>query len=406
MLVETAHSNLTASAAEPSCARVPLLARVRLLADDLTGACDAAAAFLAAGHSVRVWFGAAALYPAAESAQAFHTASRHLAPDEAAEAVASAAQSLDGSPDDTAGTLLFKKVDSAGRGAIGAELLAAHRVLRTQAILLAPAFPAMRRAVRNGILEVRDASGETRKVPLAGLFPAEMRETIALIAHARDLAAALDASKTLLLCDSETDEELDALARAAEPLAGLLYAGSAGLARAIARLHPAPKPAIDTVVGAAINAPRAAAKRVLVIAGSPHAVTKLQIAQLESAGYSTSSVQILRFDSTSSGAAFARETYSPADLMAMRAETTAAILSAFDSFDPEALILTGGDTAQVVAETLGANSILLQGELAAGMPWGILQGGRAQGHIAVTKSGGFGGASALCDLVTKLTGAA
>src|ERR1700691_384731 len=131
--------------------------RVRLLADDVTGACDAGGAFLAAGHSVRVWIGARALHATDESAQAFHTASRDLTADRAAEAVAQAAQSLDRD----ANTLLFKKVDSAGRGPIGAELLAAQRVLGTRAILFAPAFPAMGRTVRNGTLEIRDASGET-----------------------------------------------------------------------------------------------------------------------------------------------------------------------------------------------------------------------------------------------------
>ena len=35
----------------------PNSGRIVLLADDLTGACDAGAAFLRTGRSVRVWFG-------------------------------------------------------------------------------------------------------------------------------------------------------------------------------------------------------------------------------------------------------------------------------------------------------------------------------------------------------------
>lgn len=63
---------------------------VYLLADDLTGACDAAAAFLQAGHSVRVWFGSHALHATPESVQAFNTNSRSLAPEKADLAVSRA----------------------------------------------------------------------------------------------------------------------------------------------------------------------------------------------------------------------------------------------------------------------------------------------------------------------------
>jgi D-threonate/D-erythronate kinase len=361
-----------ATPSHPTAARAARALRVRLLADDVTGACDAGAAFLAAGHSVRVWFGARALYATDESAQAFHTASRDLTADRAAEAVAQAAQSLARD----ANTLLFKKVDSAGRGPIGAELLAAQRVLGTKTILFAPAFPVMGRTVRNGVLEIRDASGETRQLQIAGLFPAEIRDAMASISSADAIAAAVESGKKLLLCDSETQQDLDALACAAEPLNGLLYAGSAGLARAVAGLHPAPAP----------EAPKATAARILVIAGSPHPVTKLQLEHLESGASPHSNIQVLR--------------------IACERGDELLIRAACDAFDPEALILTGGETAQLAAESLGADSILLHGELVAGTPWGTLQGGRAQGRIAVTKSGGFGAISALSDAIRRLSGGA
>jgi D-threonate/D-erythronate kinase len=357
----------TPSRSTPAIA--PPASRVCLLADDLTGACDAGAAFLASGHPVRVWFGARALYETDESVQAFHTASRDLAADRAAEAVARAAAGMA----HDANTLLFKKVDSAGRGPVGAELLAAQRVLGTRAILFAPAFPAMGRTVRNGVLEIRDASGEARQVQIAGLFPAEIRETIAPIASADEIATAIESGKKLLLCDSLTQQDIDALARTAEPLHGLLYAGSAGLARAIANLHPAP----------ALNAPNATANRILVIAGSPHPVTKLQLDQLEDGEIPHSNFQVLR--------------------IACEKSEASRIRAAWDAFDPDALILTGGETAQLAAEALCADSILLHGELADGIPWGTFEGGRARGRIAVTKSGGFGGISALREAVTKLS---
>jgi D-threonate/D-erythronate kinase len=354
----------------PASAQAAQAFHVRLLADDVTGACDAGVAFRVAGHPVRVWLGARALYTTHEPVQAFHTASRDLTAERAAEAVAQAAQSLDRD------ALLFKKVDSAGRGPIGAELLAAQRVLGTSAILFAPAFPTMGRTVRNGILEIRDVSGETRQVQVAGLIPEASRNAMAVIANADEIAAAIQSGKKLLLCDSETQQDLDDLAGAAEPLVGLLYAGSAGLARAVAALHPAPAP----------NGPDATAARILVIAGSPHPVTKLQLEHLESGASAHLNIQVLR--------------------IACQQGDGLRIRAAWDAFDPEALILTGGETAQLAAEALGVDSILLDGELSAGIPWGTLQGGRAQGRIVVTKSGGFGAISALSDVITRLSGGA
>jgi uncharacterized protein YgbK (DUF1537 family) len=338
----------------------------------LTGACDASAPFLAAGHSVRVWLGALALFPAAETAQAFQTGSRALAAEAAAESVARAAAGLARGT----GTVLFKKIDSAGRGPIAAEVLAAHRTLGTRGILFAPGFPAAGRTVRDGVLEIQDASGQSGRVNLPELFDQEMRDAIALLRDANEIAPAIESGKTILLCDCATQEDLNDFARAAEPLRGLLYAGSAGLAWAIASLHPAAK----------MNRPPARAERTMVVAGTTHPVTAMQLEELGRATGGRRDVKILRIECASGDDAHIRE--------------------AFAAFDPEALILTGGDTALLAAEALGAHSLLLEGEFAAGIPWGRLQGGAAQGRIAITKSGGFGAAGTLYELVTKLTGAA
>ncbi len=351
---------------------VALAMQVRLLADDLTGACDAGAAFLKAGYSVRVWLGPAALFPVPEAVQAVHTSSRSLPADEAAKAVGEAAASLRSGT----GTTFFKKIDSAGRGPIAAEVLAAHRALATRAILLAPAFPAAGRTVRHGILQIRDECGQNARVNLAELFAAEMRGAMSTISDPGEVAAAIERGATLLVCDSATQDELNALARAVEPLQSLLYAGSAGLALALANLHPAP----------ALQTPTAAAARALVVVGTEHPVTALQLATLERAVQGHKDIRFLR--------------------IACRPGDDAGVGAAFASFDPEALILTGGDTAQLAAHALGAHSILLCGEFAPGIPWGRLQGGVAEGRIVVTKSGGFGSATALNEVVAKLSGAA
>lgn len=344
--------------------------RIVLLADDLTGACDAAAAFLRSGRSVRVWFGTSVQFSAPETVQAFNTNSRSLSSHRAARAVYRAVEDLGSDPN----SLFFKKVDSAARGPFAAEILAAHRALRTGAILLAPAFPSAGRTVRDGVLHIEDAASFPADISVADLFPASARDQIAVIANPSELALSLDSGKTFLLCDSATQADLDAIARAAQELSGLLYAGSAGLAQALAGLSK-------------LNLPYAIvppASRTLLVAGSPHPLTKLQIETLDSARFP--GLQLLELPS------------------AFRAG--ARIRSAFRSFAPEVLILTGGETALRAAEALEAHSFILQGEIAPGIPWGMVQGGAAHGCLVVTKSGGFGAPTVFNEILSAFRGPA
>ncbi len=346
----------------------PHSGRIVLLADDLTGACDAAAAFLRSGRSVRIWFGTSVEFSTPESVQAFNTDSRALSARRAARAVALACAALAGDPN----SLFFKKVDSAARGPLAAEVLAAHRTLGTRAVLFAPAFPAAGRTVRDGILEIEDAAGHQSQIRLDRLFPLTVRGRIFKVSHAREVAPAVDAGKTLLICDSTNQGDLDSLARAAKDVPGLLYAGSAGLAQALAGLVPA-HPLAALVPPAA---------RTLLLAGTSHPVTKLQLDELDSTDRDRVRVLRLRF-------------YFSA---------TARIRSVFRSYAPQALILTGGETAQLAVRALDAHSFILQGELSPGIPWGIVQGGDAHGCTVVTKSGGFGSPEAFNQIVAALRG--
>jgi uncharacterized protein YgbK (DUF1537 family) len=366
----------------PAPSEAALPERIVLVADDLTGACDSAAAFLPTGRAVRVWLGAAATFPAAEPVQAFNTDSRSLSPAKASRSVSRlvsrlasrTAAALARNPQ----TLLFKKIDSAARGPFAAEILAAHRAFGSRTVLLAPAFPAAGRTVRNGILEIHDATGQRTQIDIANLFPPKHRSLIALISRPEELAGAIDTSKSVLICDSSTQSDLEALVHAAQKFPGLLFAGSAGLAQALAslaprRIHHAPPPS---------------SARTLIVAGSDHPITQLQLDALNrvDARVDSRAVQVLRIQ------------HSPSD--------RARILETFRTFAPQAIILTGGDTALLAASALGAHSFILHGELAPGIPWGIVQGGRAEGCIVITKSGAFGAPSAFNEILSALRGSA
>ena len=343
----------------------PRFNKVRILADDLTGACDSAAAFVPSGNAVRVWLGAIATHPSSEPIQAFNTASRAMDLESAADAVAKAAVLI---PTD-AQTLWFKKVDSAGRGAIPAEVLAAHRALTTRAILFAPSFPAAGRTVQNGVLHVADTAGTTNRTALIPQFE-EFASTVQL-SRFDQVSHALESSTTVLVCDASTQEELEALATINEP--AILFAGSAGLAKALATVHFPTKP---TRVE-----PKPRAARAITISGSQHRVTELQMSHLTDLIPDHTAWQI----------------------PAMSGDEPA-ILAHFAHHNPDALILTGGDTALLVLQTLDAHSILLRGEMSDGIPWGIIQGGLAHDRIVITKSGGFGSTHTLTRIVQEITG--
>ena len=369
--MHTATVNLLYKSA-PSVPPLPerVYERTYIVADDLTGACDSAAAFLRAGLAVRVWLGDKALFPASEPVQAFNTDSRALSPAKAARIVKRAAARLSSASN----VLFFKKIDSAARGPFAAEILAAHSGFGSRAVLLAPAFPAMGRTVRNGILQIRDAAGQRTRIDLVSLFPPRARGLIHLVSRPEEVVASLDTGKPVLLCDSSTQSDLQSLVRNAENLPGLLFAGSAGLAQAIACRSARRKRRV---------APPSAACT-LIVSGSEHPLTKLQLKNL--ACRSSRAVKVLRLD------------------LSLRDGTR--ILSAFNKFSPQALILTGGDTAQLTASTLGAHSFILQGECAPGIPWGTVQGGIAEGCIVITKSGGFGTPTTLKEILTVLRGQA
>lgn len=343
----------------------PRFDRVRILADDLTGACDSATAFLAADNQVRVWVGPLALHPCSESVQAFNTASRGLDSSAAADAVSEAASAVL----TDARTLWFKKVDSAGRGSIAVEVLAAHKALATRAILFAPSFPAAGRTLRDGVLQIKDATGTVTQIPLLAQFE-QLAPTVHVPSpdHAQQALATL---ASILLCDASTQDDLEALAALDVP--EILFAGSAGLAKALAAVH---FHARSTRVE---SKPRAA--RPMTIFGSQHGVTSLQINHLAGAVPQHVAMQI-----------------------AVEAGDEAVIMAEFASHTPDALILTGGDTALFVLQTLGAHSILLRGEMCDGIPWGFIQGGLAHGRVVVTKSGSFGSADSLTRIVRQLTG--
>lgn len=288
-----------------------------LIADDLTGACDAAAPFARRGWRTVV--------PVADGEDAdvlaVSTDSRDM-PVDLAERMGGLA------PLASRARVVFKKIDSTLRGDPGGEIAAAMTAFGFERAVVCPAFPAMGRIVRGGQLSI---------VGDQGFAPVDVR-------------ALLGGFECF---DADCDAHLDCIA-ATE--GRVLWAGSAGLAAALARRlgvrgEPAPRPAVRG--------------QVLFCVGSDHPVT---LHQLERLGTNEQVVRI------------------PWGKCDMRQLT---------GIVPGAVILSGGATASLVCRAMGVQAIELCEEVMAGIPRGILRGGAWDGTPVVTKSGAFGDQDAL-----------
>jgi uncharacterized protein YgbK (DUF1537 family) len=178
-----------------------------------------------------------------------------------------------------------------------------------------------------------------------------------------------------------------------------LMAGSAGLAAEIAGL-------LTTGCIETQSIPIRPARPLLFIVGSSHPNTLAQLAYLQERrnvpriplipGWVGSARRlledgrdaILELDTESSS------TFELAGLRELAAETRAA-----------AMALTGGFTARIVCEALGARAIRLWRRLLPGVPIGGIVGGIADGFPVITKSGGFGKPDLLDSVMQSLPGA-
>lgn len=213
--------------------------RVLALADELSGAAETAAALRLPGRIL--------LRPAHDARPAFGEAvvldldSRRLPPEAAAYAVRSAV------PAGGDGAVLFKKVDSLLRGNLAAETAAYAG--GADGVVIAPALPVLGRTVRGGVVRLRGVPlhctdawrAEPHPAPrsvaeaLGGLPTAPVPLRVvrgALTARLRELIA----EGRHPVCDAETDDDLDAIARSALELGpGVRLLGTGGLAAALGR---------------------------------------------------------------------------------------------------------------------------------------------------------------------------
>lgn len=327
-------SGMDASPGHSADVAAPDLVRHRFLvvADDLTGAADAAIALAGAGHPARLLLRPSSLdcsKGAEGGIAALDLDTRGMPEARAAQAVEDFAARLD-----LGDRQLFKKIDSTLRGHIGAELDALHRGLARQRrpgyaaplFIVAPAHPALGRCLIDGVLRLTEprmphtASNDPARAPAPGEDDATSRPhdaslrphdatssppddarlrpqlesfgfacTHITLAELRDprhawqladrIRQAARGAKAAVICDAQTPQDLQrAVAAVGAAAVRCVWVGSAGLAGALNESLPALAAAPACLPA---HSPRKIANRsTLFLVGSHSSTARQQIREL------------------------------------------------------------------------------------------------------------------------------
>ncbi|MCU1440554.1 MAG: serine kinase [Rhodoglobus sp.] len=359
---------------------------VGLIADDLTGALDAAAPFARLGLATRV-----VLVPSADTAAQVVALSTETRDDALAgtERVAHAFQQLEG----LGVELVFKKIDSTLRGDFGAEVTAVLDRLPPGAIaLICPAHPATGRTVVDGAVVV---AGEPGRLEIARRLA---EPTARLVIDGQDRVVHPHGPRLVIADASSAVDLLELVDWALASSHPVLLVGSGGLASALALRMSSRVEQPGATPDTRSHHPGP----VLVVAGSRHPRTAAQLAALP-ANLPVVALPLESIDEPDTWEKLADAAYGSAvDALALTAPADRAI----DAHRLESrladvaagivrqgiagLVLTGGATARAVLDRLGVVAVDLEGELRPGVPIGHAVGGGCDGLLIVTKAGGFG----------------
>ncbi len=384
--------------------------RLIIVADDFAGAADCGVAFAAQGISTRALLASEGPIPDGYQVVALDTDTRDASPSLAAERVRRAVAAA--GPRDT----IFKKVDSTLRGNLAPEVQAAVAGREGVCLIAATAFPEMNRVTRDGRqllagdpLECTEFASEVHSSLLAEhLKPAGLPVVEVPLQALRNHGLAEHVERCcadgggVLACDAENDDDLDTIAQGGiDSGCEIMWLGTAGLSRRLAAVLPLPRQA---------DAPseRGCEKPLLLVVGSPSAATGRQLERLrrepdltevildQAAGDSSAVnearaavAEILERGCdcalTLSGGGGARE--------AGRAGTRRLADVAGAAELCGGLVLTGGETARAVLESMALAGLTLARELRPGIALGYTDGPSSL-PVAV-KAGGFGDDDAL-----------
>ena len=334
------------------------------VADDMTGALEVGAKFGEAGFVTTI--SAQPTSPGDAQVLVLDTETRHLDPESARERVCR----LIAACGDEQPLLVYKKTDSTLRGNIGAELCALVQMYPEWSIGYAPAYPALGRTVKSGILYVHGrAVAET-----------EFAQDLLNPVLSSSVGALLDPQIDCRIFDGEVDEHLlQAACAILSDTKMRIAAGPAGLAGMIARTIDLPRRDLN---------PCPCVHTCLVLNGSRHQRSAQQVQACSIAGWRVlDSIHGHEVTAVQAGAANSRS-----------------LVRAIALDNPDAIFVFGGDTVFAVIRELGFPPLSPIKEIVAGIPvTRIALPGRTRDLFLITKAGGFGDVDVLARVHAQLS---
>ncbi|MBU7594497.1 four-carbon acid sugar kinase family protein [Metabacillus halosaccharovorans] len=343
---------------------------------------------------------------------------------------------------------LYKKVDSTLRGNIAAELSAVEQVYQPEVVVIAPAFPKMKRQTIdgnhyvNGVLITDTEFSKDPKTPVKEAFIPELLKQyqdrkIALVDKRmlgqsieeinQIIMTILNQGVTWFVCDSETEEDLQRICGIFSSLnKKTVWAGSAGLIEYL-------PDALQLTHSNEENQEDIKIRKTLIVSGSLSQVTKEQLRKIESLQnsffmevdpatlvkntfkldhymdqlnqHSEYEHYVLYVEASEENRVSAKEAGQVLGLNLT--EVSEAISRGLGQIAKgllencasiQGLILTGGDTAKAVCSELAISEMELYSEVEPGLPFGRLRS-EDRSYWAVTKAGGFGHEQSLVNVV-------
>jgi D-threonate/D-erythronate kinase len=403
---------------------------LRVIADDLTGACDVGGEFAAAGYEVAVLVDPERADDGGSGLRVLNTQSRAL---DAARAHARVLAVVRRHPAE----VLFKKIDTALRGHLGAELAAAVEGLGGAPAFVLPAVPAAGRVTRAGcqwfdgrpLAATEFASDPEGYGAESSICAVLARESVhpSAVVRVEDVRAGRLGSLiadlrrrgvAFFVIDVETETDVaTAVAAILELAPPVCVAGSVALAQALAAradLEPGAN------VSSEIREPvRVLPGPALVVSGSLHSRSREQVAALEAAGI----VRVVSVSPRDGGAATTlvarvRAWLATGDNVALvppppELSPHASARRAMEQLLGDvvarvvtgggiaSLVLIGGETSYEILRVLGAREIVVRGRPASLLAVGRIAAGTAAGAMLLTKGGSGGAPDALVPLLAE-----
>ena len=407
-----------------------------VIADDFTGSNDTGVQLAKKGARTEVMLTPAQKPSRRADVLVINTESRAIPAAQAAQAVQ---QALIPWCEGAATPLVYKKIDSTFRGNVGAEVAAAMRAANRKLAVIAAAIPAAGRTTRDGLCLVNGTpllETEFASDPKTPIISSRIAELVTLQSDipvhevslddvrqgrlsARLVAFAAE-GECMVVVDAVDDRDLSLIAHAiCEQEVLPLLVGAAGLANALPdRMFMQEKQELPVLVvaGSMSEATRRQVDKALCQDRAK--VVDIDVSRLASAHFEQEIASVVEqactllsrqhhtilrtsrcaqdrqmIDTLCASVGMRRQALG--ERLSQRLGTIT--LHIIEQARIGGLFLTGGDIATAVASALGAEGYRIQREVAPCIPCGTFVNSEIDDLPVITKAGGFGSDSTLCD---------